>query len=406
MSTLPLALPSTQRATAHRLKLPTTVGFFFSFRLFIMLLAVRVFSLDPAIGTSLTLLLNYVLFAAVAFYAFGPAASTPGSNLQSNSFRWVLVFFAFTLCSFLWTSTASLPAAGAFWLAMAADTAMLLLLLRSEDSLEVTASLFRGYIYGAVVIAVIAWLLPAQSDLRLGDEELLGPNQIGYVCAFAAFLAQYLISSGHRTMRYAAIFLSITLLRTFSKTTLAAFLVAEAYMLFSDHSMARKTKLAILILTALVLAAFSGVISSYFTLYANTGNSPETLTGRLGIWTYFLTEGAQTPWLGHGFHSVWNVVPLFGHFQARHAHNELIEQFYVYGVCGIVMLLGLYSSFFRQMRRLAASPLKTLGISFVLFAIVRGFADTEAFDLSLPVWLISLLSITALRTNSLSELPA
>ena len=51
----------------------------------------------------------------------------------------------------------------------------------------------KGYVWGACAIAAIAWMLPSQSDLRLGDEEFLGPNQIGYACAFAFFFAQYLM---------------------------------------------------------------------------------------------------------------------------------------------------------------------------------------------------------------------
>ena len=31
-------------------------------------------------------------------------------------------------------------------------------------------------------------------------------------------------------------------------------------------------------------------------------------------------------------------------------------------------------------------------LSFILFALVRGLADTESFDLSLPLWAILLLS--------------
>lgn len=139
--------------------------------------------------------------------------------------------------------------------------------------------------------------------------------------------------------------------------------------------------------------AFSSLLTSYFDIYTSTGNSPETLTGRIGIWTVILSEAIQKPWIGHGFHSVWMVIPPFGDFEARHAHNELIQQFYAYGVVGIAMLVGLYSSFYQQIRRLAGGPIRTLLCAFMLFILVRGLTDTEAFDLSLPLWTIVMISL-------------
>ncbi len=140
-------------------------------------------------------------------------------------------------------------------------------------------------------------------------------------------------------------------------------------------------------------AAFSSLLASYFDIYANAGNSPETLTGRLGIWAVILTEAVQSPWIGHGFHSVWKVVPPFGEFEARHAHNELIQQFYSYGAAGVCMMAGLYGSFFLQARRLTSGPLKIFYFSLLLFILLRGLTDTETFDFSLPLWAIVMLSL-------------
>jgi O-antigen ligase len=79
-------------------------------------------------------------------------------------------------------------------------------------------------------------------------------------------------------------------------------------------------------------------------------------------------------------------------FEARHAHNELLQQFYAYGVVGVIMFIGLYRSFYRQVRKLPISPLKALLFGLLGFVIVRGLADTEAFDLSLPLWAIAMFS--------------
>jgi exopolysaccharide production protein ExoQ len=373
--------------------LPATVGFFFAFRIFCVLLSVRIFGQDAQTGAGLSLVLNYLLFAIVAFHSIGCAPRTLRSMLHIPCFRWVLFFLVFTAASLSWSSTVSLPAAAAFWFAMAVDTAMIVLLLRTGPIDAVVNAVMKGYIWGACAIAAVAWLMPLQSDLRLGDEELLGPNQIGYACAFAFFFAQYLTRRKCGNWNIHAVLLAVTLLRSLSKTTIIAFVAGQAYILLRDRSITRKTKWLLTFSAVLVLAVFWGLLVDYYAVYLNEGNQSETLSGRLGIWIYFLNEAIQQPWIGHGFHSVWKVIPPFGvdQFEARHAHNELLQQFYAYGAVGIFMLCAIYGSLFRNLRRVADNSLKTFFLGMLLFALVRGLADTEVFDLSLPLWTIVMI---------------
>jgi O-antigen ligase len=373
--------------------LPAGVGFFFAFRLFSVLLAVRLFGQDATAGVGLSLAFNYLLFVVVAFHSIGPAQRTLASMLEVPCARWVVLFLGFSGASLLWTSAVSLPAANAFWMAMAADTAMIALLLRTGPVDAVVNSVMSGFIWGACSIAVAAWLMPAQSDLRLGDEELLGPNQIGYLCAFAYFFAQYLMRRQCGNWRFHAALLAVTLLRSLSKTTIIAFTAAQACILLRDRSIKRGTKWLLALSALLVLAVFWSLLANYYDVYTNAGNQAETLTGRLGIWAWFLNEAVQHPWIGHGFHSVWKVIPPFGpdQFEARHAHNELLQQFYAYGIIGVFMMAAIYSSLIRNLRRLADGPVKTLFFGMLIFVLVRGLADTEAFDLSLPMWTILII---------------
>jgi exopolysaccharide production protein ExoQ len=369
------------------------VGFFFSFRIFIMLLSVRVLGTDEQTGVEISLALNFFLLVLVAFQTIGAADHERASMLRLPSARWVLLFLCFSCISLLWSATASMPAAIVYWCAMASDVGMVILLLRMGPVKEVATSLMKGYVVGACVIAIIAWLLPAQSDLRLGDEELLGPNQIGYLCAFALFFVQYLMREKLGKWGLAAFVLAVTLLRSLSKTSIIAFLIAESFLLMKDTSMRRRTKVMLILAGIATVVAFSSLLTSYFDVYTNAGNSPETLTGRIGIWTVILSEAIQQPWIGHGFHAVWNVIPPFGDFEARHAHNELIQQFYAYGIVGICMLGGLYGSFYRQVRRLSSPSMRTFWFALLLFVLIRGLTDTEPFDLSLPLWAIIMISI-------------
>lgn len=381
--------------------LPAVVGFYFAFRIFIVLLGVRVLGLEPQTGPGINLSLGFLLFAAAVFCAGD--GGTPFRLLASlPTVRWALAFLALSCCSLLWSSTASLPISVAYWCGMASDFAVVALLVRAQPISTVANVLMSGYVWGACAGAVIAWILPAQSDLRLGDEELLGPNSIGYVCALAVFFAQFLIRRDRRKWGVTAVLLAVTVLRCLSKTTLAALLVGEGFLLARDRSIRLRTKLLAGLSAILIVGLFSALLTSYFDVYRSMGNQFETLSGRLGIWGWFAVEAVQEPWIGHGFDSVWKVVPPFGPdlFEAPHAHNEVLQQFYAYGVFGVLLLLGIYSSLWRQICRLGSGPLKTFFLGLLMFVLVRGIADTERFDLSLPLWSILLLSalIEDLRT--------
>ena len=375
--------------------LPFLVGFYFSFRLFIMLLSVRLFGADPRTGTALSLSFDFLFLIWIGFCTLGEVRVHLKQLTRLPVVPWVILFLGFSSCSLLWSGTASLTIAIAYWSGMAADVLIVVMLIQTGPINSVTASLMRGYVWGACVVAVIAWLMPAQSDLRLGDEELLGANQIGYLCGFAFFFAQYLIRERKEKLGYQAILLAITLLRSLSKTTNVAFLVSEAFLLVKDKSISRRSKIIVTVAATITVAALWSLLSSYYDIYTNSGSQSSTLTGRVGIWAYLLAEALQQPWFGHGFDSVWKVVPPFGpdQFEAAHAHNELLQQFYAYGIVGVCMFLGIYGSLIWHIRRIATGPLRTFLFAFLLFILVRGTADTERFDLSLPMWAIVMFSL-------------
>ena len=381
------------------------VGFYLAFRVITVLVSVRIFGAEPRTGTAINIALDCFLLLATAFGAIGQVRYPFRKMTKLTSIRWALLFLGFSLCSLLWSSTASLSDSLAYWCAMTADFAIVVMLLRAGRLIDVSGSLMKGFIWGACTVAIVAWILPAQSDLRLGDDELLGPNQIGYVCAFAFFFAQYLIREKRAKLGMPAVVLAVTLLRTLSKTTIAAFLVGEGFLLIRDKSISRRSKILIAVAAAVVLTIFSGLLTSYYDIYTNAGNQSETLTGRLGIWAVFLAEAIQQPWAGHGFDSAWKVIPPFGsdQFEAAHAHNELIQQFYAYGLVGVCLFVGIYWSLYWHIHRLMRGPRKAFFLAFLMFILVRGFADTERFDLSLPLWGIVMISLLIEHAHTAEE---
>lgn len=372
-------------------------GLFLGFHLIVIVLVVWLFGTTPQGGEMVDLTLNFLLLGVVAFACLGDASYGLHFLRPASSF-WALFFLIFSGASLVWTVAVSVPAAVVFWCAMAADVGIVILLLRCRPPELIIASLFRGYLYGACAVAIIAWILPTPTDNRLGYEGLMGTNAIGFLCGFAFFVAQYLVLVRKDRHTVAMLLLGITLLRSLSKTTIIAFLLSQTVLLATSRNIPRRTKVLVTGCAFLIVLLFSSFLVSHIEDYVTSNEAgyseADSLSGRLGIWALMSSEAVERPWFGHGFHSVWNVIPPFGrdHFEIRHAHNELLQQFYAYGAVGIVMFFGIYISFYWQIRRLPRGILHTFLFSLLVFILIRGLADTEVFDLSLPLWMIILFS--------------
>jgi hypothetical protein len=376
------------------------IGFFFSFRIGIVLISVRLLGIEPSTGTGVSLALDLLLLGLACFTLLGCTHLPFRAMLRLSTIRWALAFLALSCCSLAWSETASLQTSGAYWLGLVLDVAIMTLLLRSGSTMNVAHFMMKGFIWSTCCLALVAWIMPAQSDLRLGDEQFFNTNEIGNLCAFTIFLIQYLMRRKDGRWGLVTLFLVITLLRSLSKTTLVAFLIGQSFLIIQDRSISRKTKMFLMTSAVLLILVFWGLFEAYYDIYTTAGNQAETLTGRTAIWFYAMNAVFDHPWnlwIGHGFDSWWKVVPPFGsdQFEARHAENEVLQQFYAYGILGVVVLVGLYGSLFRQVRRLPRSPVKVLFFSLLLFIVVRGLAEADAFDLLLPLWSIVLISMLA-----------
>ncbi len=93
-------------------------------------------------------------------------------------------------------------------------------------------------------------------------------------------------------------FAGLTLLRSLSKSSIAAFLIVEVFYLFRTNSISRTGKIKIAFGSLLVVAAFSSLIVRYYNIYINAGNQAETLTGRTSIWLVTFGAALEEPWFG------------------------------------------------------------------------------------------------------------
>jgi exopolysaccharide production protein ExoQ len=375
------------------------VGFYFAARAITTVILVRVMDMDPQAGTAAALASNLLMLAFVCLSELGTIKDDPCDKLDLASIRWVFLYLALSCCSLLWSASISPSASAAHWLGTASDVAIAILLLRRDASSTAASSMMDGFICGACFIAITAWLLPTQSDLRIGDEDYMNPNTVGNLCAFAIFFAQYRIRSGRVRWGIAIFFMAITLVRTLSKTAIIAFVLSEGYLILRDRVLTRSHKIYLALAVLIVIFAFWGLFEAYFDFYTTYGNQSVTFTGRTAIWVYAAEAAIEKPWIGYGLDSMWKVVPAFGTFEARHAENEILEQLYSYGALGLVMLCALYGSVYRRFRALAKGPLRMTIAGLLSFVLIRGLAEAETFDLLLPLWSIVLIASLVARTN-------
>lgn len=372
-------------------------GFFLSFQSSLTFLF---FQSDPQFGTAVRLgvTLSWLLMV-VGYTILNPppqASRLAGRSERRKPLMWIAIYLGLAAISMLWTKGDSLAVAASYWAGLAADVASVYLLLRYPHVDQNMRRIMYGFVAGALLVAVIAWAAPAMEDLRLGNEDFLHPNLIGFHFAIATLFSIYM-AQRKKSWIWLAVALGITMIRTLSKGTIVAFLFAGLYYLLRGLKISHKARLWIAIASSSVLVGFWGLLETYLDIYTQSTNL-ETLTGRTYIWAQALDFSLERPWIGHGFDSFRWIFPPFNNFQANHAHNELLQTFFTYGIVGLFVVIALYWSFYRQVRSSQDGGLRSLAMAVLILVLVRGVVDTDQFDLGFPLWLMTMFSVVLSHT--------
>lgn len=375
--------------------LAACAGFLFASRAIFVLVTARWLNVGTEAGVIAGFVCSMALGGAALFSAVGDRFEPEAWKLRRGPISWITLYQMFSCCSLLWGASASPGTSVLYWAATASDVALVLLLARAFGATCAAHSLMKGYIAGATMLAAIAWVMPRQADLRLGDLDYFNTNQIGNLCALALLMSALLESREDGRRRLASWFLGITLLRSLSKSTLVAFVACQAYRIALDNQMSRRRKWLVVSAAVIITLCCWGLIDAYVDIYTSGPNQVETLTGRTAIWAWTLDAALRRPWFGNGFDAMWNVAPPFGGelFQARHAENEFLQQFYAYGISGVILWAGTYLSLYRRVRRSPRGSQRAILIAMLIYVVVRGLSEAEPFDLLLPMWCIAAVAM-------------
>jgi exopolysaccharide production protein ExoQ len=387
--------------------LAACAGALFSFRSIFALVSARWLNVGTEAGVAAGFAATAILFVAASFASAGHDTRECHEIVQVRTLQWVMLYVAFAGCSLFWSASASPQGSAVYWGGIVLNVAIVVMLFRACGPNSAPHSLMKGFIAGSCAVAVIAWLMPATADLRLGDIDYFNTNQIGNLCAFSMLMCALLASRGDGHCRVTNLFLVVTLFRSLSKSTIVAFIVYQAYQLTHDIGMSRKRKSLVIVSAIVLTLCFWSLFGAYYDVYSTEGNQAETLTGRTAIWAWTLDAALDHPWFGNGFDAMWKIAPPFGGdlFEARHAENELLQQFFAYGLCGIVLAGAIYASLYRGIRKLPLGTERSIFTSFLIYVLVRGLTEAEPFDLLLPLWLTATLAFMAheQRRESLAD---
>ncbi len=329
-------------------------------------------------------------FAILTVLAFG---YSEGKHVWSRPAQWILAYASFTGASLLWTQSSSLLSAFGYWAYFVAGLATIAILLRCDQVENVAPAALQGFVWASVVIALIAWTAPGTWELRLGDQEHLHPNAIGNQFALAALFSIYLAGRcpTARYWNWISIGLVFSLLRSLSKASIISFVFAAGFYFLRHSKLSVRNRLKIAFVGAIMILASLGFIESYLDVYTEVANV-ETFTGRTFIWAASWDIAAERPWLGHGVYSYRSVVPSFGEFQAWTAHNEFLQQFFSYGLVGVLLSFAVYASFYRYLRRSPRSPQLGLAFALLIYGLLHGLTEANHIELMLPSCMILLLA--------------
>jgi exopolysaccharide production protein ExoQ len=359
---------------------------------------------DLRLGTTVTNAVGPVFIALALF--LGSVTPRPKSpKVWPTTARWIAAYIGWSALSLLWTESQSLVAAFGYWVGYVSEIVVCAILLRSDDPENVGVASLKGYVVGNLVLLLVALNAPGTLDLRIGQDELLHPTWLGYQFAmatlFCLLLSLYIKRKRTRWI-IAAILFGAAQLQAISKSSIIGFVgAASLYLLFKSGLKLRVKMAGIVVAALLVLGAWNS-LESYFDRYSESSMNLETLTGRTVIWATSAEIASERPIIGHGFYSYRTLVPLFGTFEAVHAHNELIQQWFTYGAVGVFLAAMVYVSFYRNVRGMRSLP-ADLGWCMLIFSLIRGIGEANHVELCFPLALLFTLTMWTAEANPVQE---
>lgn len=193
------------------------------------------------------------------------------------------------------------------------------------------------------------------------------------------------------------------LLLSQSRTAAVALLGAIGLVVLMKRPARMLAAVIVIVLFTLVLMFVNLNLTELAAWAARSGKPSDvaTLTGRTAIWSFVWGEIEKSPWLGYGYASTRNLIPLlyrtFWGWTATHAHNMWLQTWFVSGIVGLALLFSVFVAQLRyclQSRDVASFAL--MGFVFVMGMTEAGHLDGAPSILTV-LWAVFLAGRRALQ---------
>jgi hypothetical protein len=370
------------------------LGFFFAFRVAIPFL---LFGNDPQNG----LLVDGLLGGAFWAFSFQGRATAIEFSPVAKAIVAYLVWAAVTIS---WTP-APLGSSIGHWGVLVLDVWTIInCLKRSQDA---GPDIFRGWITGALCLAVLLPFMPTDTEGRIDNEAVLNPHNLAPILSIAALLCLHNWRMHNKRVWgwFAAAFV-MGIIFSGNKTDMVSVVAGGAIIVLFWRSERLIRRIWLASLAGLLIVVGIYFFGSYVVSYAtdDTG-SVKTLTGRVLVWEAAIEGIEKHPVIGNGFYASREMLYIpETNFDPGHAHNEWLQAWLTLGLPGLAFIILIYTAFLVQARRSSYFH-RMLCYSLLIYGLCHSVAEAP-FDLSVPMVLLVLLSDVRYRvpsTNSLLE---
>jgi exopolysaccharide production protein ExoQ len=364
---------------------------------------------------------TYIVLLAAGIAVLLGRKKSVANLLQKN---WPLVLFVlYCFISITWSEYPLV--AFKRWIKSLGDYVMVLILLTEHDRSHAVRQ----------VLARVGFLLLPVSVLFINYYPALGryyarhwestqffvgvadnKNMLGMTCMVFGFAASWRVLEawrGSRRARAKALLVHGTILlmaiwllfKSDSKTSLICFVATSG--LIAAHTLlkvARKRIVIHLMVATVILGSFSTLFLGVGGGLLESVGRNSTLTGRTQIWEVLLNvpinpvvgTGFESFWLGERLRKLWAMPELYN-ININEAHNGYIETYINLGAVGVIFILVLMATGYRNVLRLLDRDPEAgrLRLGYLVIAVIYNFTEAAIRTTDL-VWIAFVLALMAL----------
>ena len=308
------------------------------------------------------------------------------------------------------------------WIKALADFSMVLIVLTEADRRAAIKRLLTrtGFVLVPLSILLIKYYPAAGRGFsEWGESSPRGvatsKNELGGMCLLMAIgcfwkIVQFFKTPRERRNRKSLIAQGVTLLMALwllwtanAVTAMSCFSIAAIIVIIVNLRVLHRQRWIVhmMVLAFISTAACSLFFQAGSGMLEQMGRDP-TLTGRTDIWKLVISM-AHNPLLGTGFESFWlgsrlDKIWSIYWWHPNEAHNGYIEIFLNLGCVGLVLLLLIFLTSYRNViAALRNDPaFGSLRLAYFVVGIVYNFTES-AIRIMHPVWILFLLAGTATR---------